>query len=526
MYKVLIPSAGLGTRLGDIGKNINKALVSVANKPVISHVIEKFPKDVEIVIAIGHKGRLLKDYLEVAHPDRKITCVHIEHYYGSRSGLGHTILQCKEHLQCPFVFTPNDTLILEDIPTPYENWMGYAEVENTDQYRSLQTDSKGMVNKIYEKEDGLEVKPYIGLAGINDYKLFWQAMESGTDKGSILIGESYGLRQILQANVQVAGKKFTWYDTGTVANLQKARKAFEKKAAPNILEKPNESIWFVNNKVIKYHSDPSFISGRVQRAEVLKGHVPEVTDYRQNMYSYRMLPGNVVSKTTNYEVFENLLAYLDSFWEPVKLEAKEKSKFVDICNKFYKEKTEKRVQLYFDRFSEIDSVEIVNGTEIPTVKQLLDRVPWPLLINGTPAKMHGDLHFENILMAETGEFYLLDWRQSFGGLTSYGDLYYDLAKLLHGLIVSHELVNKECYSVSHIGNIINYDLHRKHSLIENEAQFQRFLATNGHDVYKVQLLTSLIFLNIAPLHHEPYSKMLFYLGKESLYRLLEEKNVN
>jgi hypothetical protein len=80
--------------------------------------------------------------------------------------------------------------------------------------------------------------------------------------------------------------------------------------------------------------------------------------------------------------------------------------------------------------------------------------------------------------------------------------------------------------VSHIGNIINYDLHRKHSLIENEAQFQRFLATNGHDVYKVQLLTSLIFLNIAPLHHEPYSKMLFYLGKESLYRLLEEKNVN
>jgi thiamine kinase-like enzyme len=140
--------------------------------------------------------------------------------------------------------------------------------------------------------------------------------------------------------------------------------------------------------------------------------------------------------------------------------------------------------------------------------------------------MHGDLHFENILMAETGEFYLLDWRQSFGGLTSYGDLYYDLAKLLHGLIVSHELVNKECYSVSHIGNIINYDLHRKHSLIENEAQFQRFLATNGHDVYKVRLLTSLIFLNIAPLHHEPYSKMLFYLGKESLYRLLEEKNVN
>ena len=58
MYKVLIASAGLGTRLGDLGKNINKALVSVANKPVISHVIEKFPKNIEIVVAVGHKGEL------------------------------------------------------------------------------------------------------------------------------------------------------------------------------------------------------------------------------------------------------------------------------------------------------------------------------------------------------------------------------------------------------------------------------------------------------------------------------------
>ena len=94
-YKVLIPSAGLGTRLGDIGKNINKALVSVAHKPVISHVIEKFPKDIEIVIAVGHKGQLLKDYLALAHPDRKITCVDIDSYHGHKSGLGYSILQCK-----------------------------------------------------------------------------------------------------------------------------------------------------------------------------------------------------------------------------------------------------------------------------------------------------------------------------------------------------------------------------------------------------------------------------------------------
>ena len=199
----------------------------VANKSVISHVIEKFPKDVEIVVAIGHKGQLLKDYLEVAHPDRKITCVEIEHHHGSKV-LGYTILQCEQHLQCPFVFTPNDTLILEDIPTHTKTGWATQKLKH-DQYRSVQTNSKGIVSKIYEKGDGLDVKPYIGLAGIKDYKIFWEIMKSGTDKGSILIGESYGLREMLQDNVQIVGKKFSWYDTGTLKSLQRARKAFEKR---------------------------------------------------------------------------------------------------------------------------------------------------------------------------------------------------------------------------------------------------------------------------------------------------------
>ena len=79
-YKVLIPSAGLGVRLGNISQYLNKALVSIDNKPSISHVIEKFNKDIEIVVALGHKGSLLKDYLDIAHHDRNITYVDIIQY--------------------------------------------------------------------------------------------------------------------------------------------------------------------------------------------------------------------------------------------------------------------------------------------------------------------------------------------------------------------------------------------------------------------------------------------------------------
>ena len=41
-YKVVIPSAGLGTRIGPYSKFLNKALVTIGDKPAICRVIDKF----------------------------------------------------------------------------------------------------------------------------------------------------------------------------------------------------------------------------------------------------------------------------------------------------------------------------------------------------------------------------------------------------------------------------------------------------------------------------------------------------
>ena len=61
--RVCIPTAGTGSRLGSLVKNINKSLVAVNNKPTISHQIEYFSKDTEFVIPLGYKGDLVKKYL-------------------------------------------------------------------------------------------------------------------------------------------------------------------------------------------------------------------------------------------------------------------------------------------------------------------------------------------------------------------------------------------------------------------------------------------------------------------------------
>ena len=117
-YKVFIPTAGLGTRMGNIGLKFNKSLATVTTKPVISHIVEKFKDDIEIVVALGHNGDYVKDFLELGYPEKKFTFVKIDPFCGPGSGLGLTMLQCKEHLQSPFIFCSNDTLTSSQIEPP------------------------------------------------------------------------------------------------------------------------------------------------------------------------------------------------------------------------------------------------------------------------------------------------------------------------------------------------------------------------------------------------------------------------
>ena len=82
IYKVLIPTAGIGSRLLKETQNINKSLVLIDHKPIISHIIEKFPLNVEIVIALGYKGDLVKQYLKISHPKNKFKFILISTTYG------------------------------------------------------------------------------------------------------------------------------------------------------------------------------------------------------------------------------------------------------------------------------------------------------------------------------------------------------------------------------------------------------------------------------------------------------------
>lgn len=521
-YTVFIPTAGTGSRLGGLTKYLNKSLVSIENKPTLTRIMDMFPSDTEYVIAVGYKGDIVKEFISLACADKNIKIVDVFPYEGEGSGLGYTISCCKEYLQKPFVFCSCDTLVIESIPSLDHNWMGWDERDSKEQYRTLSLGDSDKVVSINEKGKNLasNPKPYIGLAGIYDYELFWEGMDSDPDM--LLQGESAGLRNLIKHST-VKAHKFTWFDTGVTIELQATRRRFHNEGGPNILEKENEAIWFMDDKVIKFSDSKAFIRDRVERAKMLEGFVPQIIGYTDHMYSYEYVQGDVMSSCVSLPIFKQLLNTSKRFWKVKELSEEERQSFYNSCMKFYKDKTFERVKLFFERFQKKDEATVINNKWCPSVEDMLRQVDWDYVAKGMPGQFHGDFHFENILYnADKGDFEFLDWRQNFGNSLSTGDIYYDLGKMLHGLIMCHELVAKEEYSISWEQNEIKYDFNRKQILVNCENYYYSWLEKNGYDVAKVKLMCALIYLNIAGLHHFPYSLVLMALGKEMLADSLED----
>ena len=61
-FKFCILAAGRGTRNNDV-KGLHKALLPLENKPIISHIVDKLDKKVEVVIAVGYKSEQIKAYM-------------------------------------------------------------------------------------------------------------------------------------------------------------------------------------------------------------------------------------------------------------------------------------------------------------------------------------------------------------------------------------------------------------------------------------------------------------------------------
>jgi phosphoheptose isomerase/dTDP-glucose pyrophosphorylase len=530
-YKVCILAAGQGTRLS-YAKDYHKALLPVGEKSALSHIIDKFPKNIEIVIAVGYNAHLIRDFVNIAYRNRKITLVDINPYQGEGSGPGYSLYSCRHHLNCPFIFTSADTIVEDIIPEPSTNWLGVAHCNNPEDY-CIAGVYGGLVKEFYIKRPMNELlkssedpelifnNAFIGMAGVFDYSSFWQGFEKNHQKVQGEVQVMDGLEELVPSGL--FAKPFTWFDTGNDVNYYFANKHFSKL---QLLAKPGESIYFEDGLVIKYFADKQIIKDRVDRANQLKGLVPEIKLACDNFYAYEYVDGVTLSRVQELEVFERFLNFCkDNLWKSVDIDDSARANFKNALKTFYFDKTNDRIEKFYKETGVEDRSEKINGVLMPPLKDLLKQVDWESLFDSQPVLFHGDLQPENILVTGSG-FCLIDWRHNFGDVKDYGDVYYDLAKLYHALIISHEIIRKGEYNISQDNGNVVFSYLLKNNLLKFKDSLDKFIVDNGYDLKKIKLLTSLIFLNISPMHNYPYNMFLYYLGKEMLYKSINDKEIN
>ena len=532
---IVIPAAGTGSRLGEYTQNYNKAMCTLGPKPVISYIIEKFDDQDEIIILLGYKGDLLRQVIDKCYPFKNIKYVNVDVFEGPGSGLGYSLLCARDLLQKPFIFWSNDTVINEDISQfDYtRNWImmpkrgTYSESNNTAYRHGELSSDRKYIYSILPKGDfdeaGERTLPYIGISFIKDYEAFWKAADINREV-FINGGESIGINNI--KNPIKAYFTETWIDTGNKQIFEKYKKIYNQKMEETILEKPDEAIWFINDRVIKFHLNEKFISDRVKRTYCMINdkmskagfEIPEIIDYDKNIYVMNRCKGVTLSKVINPVLFKELI---EKFFNSVELydNNKDDQLKISIYKDFYYDKTIKRIKDYCKKFEDSDKDDFyINGLKCRSAISILNEINWDSYAEHyckLSENYHGDFHLENIMYdEEKHKFILLDWRQNFGK-SDIGDLYYDVAKMWHSLIVNHNMVKDDLFSIKYVGNnSVEIDIHRTFIDTECEEVLKEFIHSNKNYFEDFsQFMTALIFLNIAACHVYPYSKFLFYLGK-------------
>jgi len=515
---VCVLAAGLGTRLGPRLAHAHKALLPVGEKAALTHIFERFPADSHFIVAVGYHADLIKEYVSLAHSKLNVNYVHVEPFAGPGSGPGTSVVACQAYLKTPFFVVCADTIWSEELPLQAPtSWIGVAPVsgDQAPHYCLVESNEVGGVSGFRDKQKAkgsAPVEASIGLFYVREPHLFF----AGFAGKEMIRGElqlSSGLESLCtSADVRVHQVK-TWRDIGTQEQYAKVSSSY--------MVKSGEFFYHVGEQVIKYYDDADIVSHRVKRSCLSNGRFPVITGSTAHFYSYRYVEGKTFYEEGRPELMPALMKWLeDEIW-PLGDVATEN--LPELCHRFYKDKTYERVERFRALHADLTFVDSINGECVEPLEQLLDQVPWHVLTEGVSAFVHGDLQFSNILYTPAnGRFTAIDWRQDFGGALDYGDLYYDLAKLLTGCIVDFSALEHSPAQFRKTRADIEVKLPSVPLGPSYIAALETYMNKRQLSMKRIQLLSALILVNIAPLHGELLGKAFFSEGYLRLHRLLSE----
>ncbi len=223
--KVVIPMAGLGTRLRPHTWSKPKQLVSVAGKAVLDHVLDSLatiPKtiDMELINIVGYLGEQIECYVQEHYPDLKTHTVVQE----NPRGQSHAVYLAREYLLGPMLIVFADTLIETDLgfldDDPGEGIAWVKPVPDPRRFGVADVGPDGWVRRLVEKpQDMSNNLAVVGFYYFHKGEDLVAAIEEQMGRDIQLKGEFYladAINIMLEHGLKMRTEKVeTWLDTGT-----------------------------------------------------------------------------------------------------------------------------------------------------------------------------------------------------------------------------------------------------------------------------------------------------------------------
>jgi glucose-1-phosphate thymidylyltransferase len=224
-FKVVIPMAGLGTRLRPHTWSKPKQLISVAGKTVLDHVLDTLstlpdPQNIELINIVGYLGDQIECYIRGHYPQLKSYFVVQE----DPRGQSHAIQLARQYLSGPMLMVFADTLIETDLsfladktseaevwvkPVPDPRRFGVAEVSQDGRVRRL-------IEKPQEMNNNLAVVGFYYFPKAEDLlsAIDEQISQNKQLKGEYFIADAINI--MLERGLEMRTRKVdTWLDAGT-----------------------------------------------------------------------------------------------------------------------------------------------------------------------------------------------------------------------------------------------------------------------------------------------------------------------
>jgi len=229
--KAIIPVAGMGTRLRPHTLTRPKALMHVAGKPILAHILDELVAvgiD-EVVLVVGYLGEIIEAYAKERYGQLRLHFV----TQAEPLGNGHAVFVARQHFDgTPVLILFGDTIIKGDLAGLVRSPRSVAGVKEVEDPRRLgvaELTPDGRVRRLLEKPANPPTNlALVGVYYIAESRALRTALEQLVEGNRRLRGEFWladGLQLMLDAGIVMGTFPIEhWYDCGTVDALLTANR--------------------------------------------------------------------------------------------------------------------------------------------------------------------------------------------------------------------------------------------------------------------------------------------------------------